>query len=126
MQVKVRWNACHAAKLILALPSPPCIPGEGIPGAGAAAAASEVAAAAAAADAHACPPASAVGAWGPKLTSALASAGATALNFKVRIQATRALRELQSADFFASPAALEDLWRAAVKAVQVCVSPLQH
>ena len=55
----------------------------------------------------------------------LAFAGATALNFKVRIQATRALGELQSADVFASPAALEDLWRAAVKAVQVCVSPLQ-
>ena len=37
---------------------------------------------------------------GPKLIAALRSAGANAHNFKVRIQATRALREIRSSALF--------------------------
>lgn len=40
------------------------------------------------------------GVWGPKLIGALRSAGTNAHNFKVRIQATRALREMRTLELF--------------------------
>jgi hypothetical protein len=65
--VKVRWNACHAAKLILSL-APPSIPGEVDDGSGKMAAGRIGG-----------------GAWGPQIIGALRSAAANAHNFKVSL-----------------------------------------
>ena len=70
--IQVRWNASHAARLILSVAPPPSIPGEdGSEGALAGVVGG--------------------GAWGVTLVGALKSAAASAANFKVRLHGTRAL-----------------------------------
>jgi hypothetical protein len=75
--VKVRWNACHAAKLILSL-APPSIPGEVDEASG------KTAAGRIEGDAWG-PQLIGGGAWGPQLVGALRSAAANAHNFKVTL-----------------------------------------
>ena len=72
LYIQVRWNASHAARLILSVAPPPSIPGEdGSEGALAGVVGG--------------------GAWGVTLVGALKSAAASAANFKVRLHGTRAL-----------------------------------